>query len=70
MHPSLPENNEEGCDVGNHLCQSLLEPGGAKHPLQIIESVLGQEIMRPLSSGWGPQPDALLARLQPGDAHV
>ncbi|KAK9839021.1 hypothetical protein WJX74_007941 [Apatococcus lobatus] len=50
-------------DAGNHLRHALLEPGGARHPLQIMESLLGQDHMSTMSNGWGPPTDALLQRL-------
>ncbi|KAK9868504.1 hypothetical protein WJX84_007289 [Apatococcus fuscideae] len=50
-------------DAGDHLRHTLLESGGAKHPLQIMLSVLGSEGLSPFSNGWGPTANALQARL-------
>ena len=53
-----------GClRAGDHLRHTLLESGGAKHPLQIMLSVLGSEGLSPFSNGWGPTANALQARL-------
>ncbi|MEW5313109.1 MAG: hypothetical protein WDW38_004701 [Sanguina aurantia] len=48
--------------AGDVLRQKLLHPGGAQDPLQLLQGLLGRDVLQPIGNGWAPATAGLLQR--------